>query len=314
MIRRRLAGLLIACLAASCSRDARPAQETASVPARRATAGDRILAFAPSGAEAVLEIDLARLRRNPAVGPLVRAVTAGQVARPDLVGAADLLVFVSYRIGESDAGQLVFAAGAEVERLPGARVLEPDLAAIGPPALLDRVDLVRAGAAPALATDRALLRVRALAMPERAHGASLRMAARLGFEARLSLARRLELDAVPAWLSVWADVADDLAAVALLGGDGPGEARDLARAVERVRNRVARSGPTRRLGLARTVAGTEVNVRGNEVRTVLVVGPQRLERLVSRVLARLTAPPAQEQAQPGQEGAPASGGTEQQAQ
>jgi hypothetical protein len=304
MIPRRLAALIATVwLAASCSRDARPAQETAPVPARRATAGERILAVAPSGAEAVLEIDLARLRRNPAVGPLVRAVTVSQVARPDLVGAADLLVFVSYRIGESDAGQLVFAAGARVERLPGARVLEPDLVAIGPPGLLDRVDLVRAGAAPALSTDRALLRVRALAMPEHAQGASLRMSARLGFEGRLSLARRLELDAVPAWLSVWADVADDLAAVALLGGDGPGEARDLARAMERVRNRLARSTPTRRLGLARTVAGAEVKVRGNDVRTVLVVGPQRLERLVSRVLARLTAP-AEEQA-------PARGGAEQ---
>lgn len=298
MTRRRLAGLLVIASLAACSRGAGPAQDTAPVPARRATAGDRILAFAPTGAEAVLEIDLARLRRNPAVGPLVRAVTAGQLARPDLIGAADLLVFVSYRIGESDAGQLVFAVGAEVERLPAARVLEPDLVAIGPPALLDRVDLVRAGAAPALSTDRALLRVRALAMPERAQGASLRMSARLGFEGRLSLARRLELDAVPAWLSVWADVADDLAAVALLGGEGPGEARDLARAVERVRNRLARSGPTRRLGLARTVASTEVKVSGSEVRTVLVVGPQRLERLVGRVLARLTAPPAEEQGAP----------------
>jgi len=298
MTPRRLAGLLVIAWLAACSRDAGPAQDTAPVPARRATAGDRILAFAPTGAEAVLEIDLARLRRNPAVGPLVRAVTASQLARPDLIGAADLLVFVSYRIGESDAGQLVFAAGAEVERLPAARVLDPDLVAIGPPGLLDRVDLVRAGAEPALSTDRALLRVRALAMPERAQGASLRMSARLGFEGRLSLARRLELDAVPAWLSVWADVADDLAAVALLGGEGAGEAKDLARAVERVRNRLARSGPTRRLGLARTVASTEVKVRGNEVRTVLVVGPQRLERLVGRVLARLTAPPAEEQQAP----------------
>ena len=286
----RAAAALLGIAVPACSRDARPAQETAPVPARRATAGDRILAVAPTGAEAVLEIDLARLRRNPAVGPLVRAVTASQLARPDLIGAADLLVFCSYRIGEDDAGQLVFAAGGEVERLPQARVLDPDLVAIGPPALLDRVDLVRAGAEPALSTDRALLRVRALAMPDKAQGASVRMAARLGFEGRLSLARRLELDAVPVWLSMWADVADDLAAVALLGGDGPGEAKDLARAVERVRNRLARSVPSRRLGLGRTVARTEVDVRGNDVHMVLVVGPRRLEQLVSRVLARLTAP------------------------
>jgi hypothetical protein len=283
--------LLATILASGCSR-ARPEADApvVSVPARAATAGDRILALAPTGAEAVLEVDLARLRGNPAVGPLVRAVTASQLARPDLMGASDLLVFCSYRVGEADAAQLVFAAGAEVERLPGARVLEADLVAIGPPALLDRVDLVRAGIQPPLSADRALARVRAMAMPERARGASLRMAARLGFEGRLSLARRLELDAVPAWLSVWVDVADDLAAVALLGGDGAGEAQDLAHAVARVRDRLSRTTPARRLGLGRAVARTAVNVQGSEVRVVLVVGPRRLGQLVEHVLARLSAP------------------------
>ena len=292
--------LAIAVPAAACHRDGKsaPAAEAAAVPARRATAGDRILALAPAGADAVLEIDLARLRRNPAVGPLVRAVTAGEVARPDLVAASDLLVFCSYRVGESDAGQIVFASGARVGRLPGARLLERGLVAIAPPALLDRVDLVRAGAQPALSTDRALLRVRALAMPERAEGASLRLAARLGFEGRVSLARRLELDAVPASLSLWVDVADDLAAVALLGGDRAGDAQHIARAVTRVRDRLARSAPARRFGLGRTVAGTGVAIHGSDVRVVLVVGPQRLGQLVERVLSRLTAPPP-EGAKPG---------------
>jgi hypothetical protein len=95
---------------------------------------------------------------------------------------------------------------------------------------------------------------------------------------------------VPAWLSVWADVADDMAAVALLGGEGAGEAKELARAVTRVRDRLARSAPSRRLGVGRTVAATEVDVRGNDVRVVLLVGPRRLARLVDRVMARLTAP------------------------
>ncbi|HTE52905.1 MAG TPA: hypothetical protein VK698_18760 [Kofleriaceae bacterium] len=263
-----------------------------TVPERPVTAGDRILALAPGGADAVLEVDLARLRDNAAVGGLVRAITASELAVPDLIAAADLLVFCSYRVGEADAGQVVFAAGGEVERLPGARLLDKGLVAIGPPALLDRVDLVRAGAQPSLAADRALLRVRALAMPERATGAALRMAARLGFEGRLSLARRLELEAVPAWLSVWVDVADDLAAVALLGGDGAGEAQDLAAAVVRVRKRLARSAPTTRLGLRPTVAATKIEVTGNDVRVVLVVGPRRLGQLVEHVMARLAAPAA----------------------
>ncbi len=298
MTRRRAGLLAIAWLAASCSRDARPAQDTAPVPARRATSGDRILAFAPSGAEAVLEIDLARLRRNPAVGPLVRAVTASELARPDLIGAADLLVFISYRIGESDAGQLVFAAGAEVERLPGARVLDPDLVAIGPPGLLDRVDLVRAGAEPALFDrSRAPARARpghAGARPGRvaAHGGAARLRgppvarapprARRGPHLAVGVGRRGRRSR----------------RCRAAGRRGPRRGQDLARAVERVRDRLARSAPTRRLGLARTVAGTEVKVRGSDVRTVLVVGPRRLDRLVARVLARLTAP-AEQEAPPG---------------
>ena len=95
---------------------------------------------------------------------------------------------------------------------------------------------------------------------------------------------------MPAWLSLWVDVADDMAAVALLAGDGAGEAHELARAVMRVRDRMARSAPVRRLGLSRTVAATEVKVSGTEVKVVLVVGPRRLGQLVDRVLARLTAP------------------------
>ena len=238
----------------------------------------------------MLEIDLARLRANSAVGPLLSALQPSGIARPDLFSAASLLVICSYRVGESDAGQIVFAAGAEVERLPGARVLEEDLVALGPPALLDRVDLVRAGAAPPLRADRALLRVRALAMPERAPGASVRMAARFGFDGRIALARRLELEIVPAWLSLWADVADDLAAVALLGGDGAGDAHELARAAIRLRERVAASAPARRLGLGRIAAQSDVDVKGDEVRVALVVGPRRLGRLVALVLTRLRAP------------------------
>jgi hypothetical protein len=289
----RATALLLAALAACGGKSEPRSAENVQVPTRRATAGERILALAPGGADAVMEVDLARLRANPAVGPLVRAVTATELARPDLIGAADLLLFCSYRVGESDASQLVFATGAEVERLPGARVLEPDLVAIGPPALLDRIDLVRAGVQPSLAADRALLRVRAMAMPDKAQGGSLRIAARLGFEGRLSLARRLELDAMPAWLSLWVDVADDMAAVALLAGDGAGEAHELARAVTRVRDRLARSAPVRRLGLSRTVAATQVKVSGTEVRVVLVVGPRRLGRLVDSVLARLNTPAAE---------------------
>jgi hypothetical protein len=266
----------------------RPGRESVQVPARRATSGDRLLRLAPSGADALLEIDLARLRENRAVGPLVQALTdAG--APDDLVAGADLLLFASYGVGGAAAEQLVLAAGPRVGGLRRARRVADGVVGFGPAALLARLDAVRSGQAAALTADRRLLRARAMAMPARAQGASVRMSASLGFEARLALARRLDLDAVPAWLSVWIDVADDLAAVALLGGDADSQPDDLARAVERLRKRVIKTPLVARLGLARLAQEAQISVRQGQARVVIVIGPRRLAQLVDRVMARLAA-------------------------
>jgi hypothetical protein len=261
------------------------------VPARRSTGGDPVLRRAPSGADAVLEIDLARLRLNPTIGPLVRSMTGAGEVGGDLVAVADLVVVASYRIGETDAGQLVFAAGPEVDKLKGAHRVSEQLVAFGPPALLRRVDAVGAGHEPPLADDRALLQTRAQAMPEKATGASLRMAARLGFEARLALAKKLEIELVPEWLSVWLDVADDLAGVAILGGGADADPQELAVGVGRLRDRVAAATSVRRLGLGPLLEGVRVAVEGRDARVVVVVGPRRLARLVALVMDKMEGQP-----------------------
>lgn len=284
----RAALVVVLCLAAAaCGSKSKTRQSDIEVPGRHVTAGDRILAMAPAGANAVMELDLARLRGNAAVGRLVEAVTGAPAGARDLLGAADVLVVCSYRLGQEDSAQLVFAAGPRSGELAGARRVAPDLVAIGPASLLSRVDAVRAGTEPALSTDRALMRARALAMPDKAQGASLRMAASLDFDARLALAQKLQLDNVPSWISVWSDVADDFAAIALLGAEGAGDARDLARAVARVRDRVAGSDVIVRLGLGPVVASVPIAISSHEVKVVVVIGPRHLARLVERVLDRL---------------------------
>ena len=89
---------------------------------------------------------------------------------------------------------------------------------------------------------------------------------------------------------MWVDVADDLAAVALLGGEGPDDARALGRAVERLRDRTAKASFVRRLGLSRMVADARVTVVGDEVRVVVVIGPRRLAQMIAEMLRRLRAP------------------------
>ncbi len=272
---------------AGCGPKHKTSQKTVEVPARRPTAGDRILAHAPAGADAVLEIDLARLRANPTVGPLVKAVSAAGEVGGGLVAIGEVVVVASYRIGQTDAGQLVFVSGTRVGELAGAHRISDTLVAFGPPALLRQVELIDSGQAASLARDRALQRIRALAMPAGAEGASLRMAADLPFDARLALAKRLEVDVVPEWISLWFDVADDMAGVALLGGGDDADPKDLVTAVTRLRDRLYSAESVQRVGLDALLEDVQVMVQGSDARVVLVVGPKRLARLIASVMDRM---------------------------
>lgn len=279
--------LAAAAALAGCGSKSQSGPKPVEVPARRPTAGDRILAHAPAGADALLELDLARLRRNRVVGPLVTAVTAAGEVGGDLVAIGDAVVIASYRIGQTDAGQLVFVAGPRAGELRGAHRVADGLVAFGPPALLRQVDAVGAGQGAALAADRSLLRTRTLAMPAAAEGASLRIAADLPFDARLALAKRLEVEVVPEWISVWFDVADDMAGVALLGGGADADARDLVKGVARLRDRLMAAESVQRVGLDALLENVEVQATGADARVVLVVGPRRLASLVAMVMDRL---------------------------
>ena len=281
------AALLVASALVGCGPKSKPVSKPVEVPRRQATAGEPIFGHAPAGADAVLEIDLARLRKNPTVGPLVAALTAAGEVGGDLVAIGDVVVIASYRIGQTDAGQLVFVSGRRVGELRGAHRISDRLVAFGPAALLREVDAVGAGQGSALAPDRGLLRPRALPLPAGAPGASLRISADLPFDARLALAKRLEIDVVPEWISVWFDVADDLAGVALLGGGEDADPKDLVTAVSRLRDRLAAAESLRRVGLDALIENVGVTTDGRDARVVLVVGPRRLARLVATVMDRM---------------------------
>jgi hypothetical protein len=272
---------------AACGGKSKSGPRPIEVPARRATAGDAILRHAPAGADAILEIDLARLRGNRTVGPLVKAVTAAGEVGGDLIAIGEVIVIASYRIGQTDAGQLVLVSGPRVGELRGAHRVTDTLVAFGPPGLLRELDAARAGQGATLAGDRSLLRTRALAMPERAEGASLRIAAELPFDARLALAKKLEVDVVPDWISVWFDVADDMAGVALLGGGEDADPQDIVKAVTRLRDRLYSAESMARVGLDVLVEDVVIQASGSDARVVLVVGPKRLARLVASVMDRM---------------------------
>jgi len=275
-------------------------------PAPRGVA-EGILAMLPPGAQVVVELDLARLRANPVVGAVVtRALAertedlpAGVPASP--LAIADQLVLAAYGVGTAQAATLtVLAAPREI---PDASRLADGFYAIGPADWVDqaqqRVALAATGERKlAIAAPAELLELRRRAMPASAPGASLRVTALLSFDARVALARLTGLDAAPAQLSAWADVADDLALVvdcdaADPGNRDPGHRSDARRLEATLRGALAAAAEqpmVRSLGLPSSLAGAKLVSRGSWVRAIIAIGPAHLQRVVERATALLAAP------------------------
>ncbi len=286
----------------------RPAAE-APAPAPEAPA-DRILAMLPQGAQVVVELDLARLRANPVVGEVVtRALAAGVslpgaaaeagAEAPEAAGsplaAADVVVLAAYGVGTSGAATVTLLASKQA--VGGAAKVADGVYALGPGewtaqiaqrgAMLEADGLIRA--------QPELLALRDRAMPPKAPGASLRITARLPFDARIALARQAGLEAAPAQLSIWGDVVDDLAVVVEADAADPGERRAgkaaarLEAAIRGALVSLAAEPVVQALGLPRSLGGARLAVRGTWVRAVIAVGPAHLKRVAARASALLPA-------------------------
>jgi hypothetical protein len=313
----RAAPVVLATLAIACGGDrprVAPRAELAPV-----TPADRILAMLPQGAQVVVELDLARLRANPVVGQVVaRALAertadlpAGVPASP--LAAADQVVLAAYGVGTAQAATLTVLAAPH--DIAGATKLADGFYAVGPPDWIEqvqqRVTLATTGEAKfALRAAPEILELRAHAMPANAPGASLRVTARLPFDARVALARQTGLDAAPAQLSAWGDVADDLALIVDCDAADPGNRSATGRASDAPKRlaatlrgalaAVSEQPAVRALGLPSSLAGARLITRGSWVRAIVAIGPTHLQRIVERAAALLreASPPAAPSAAP----------------
>lgn len=281
------------------------------VPARAeappATVSERLLAMLPQGAQVVVEVDLARLRANPVIGAVVTRALAGRtgevagVPAPPLA-VADQLVLAAYGVGTAQAATVTVLAAPH--DIAGATRLAEGFYAVGPPEWVEQVQqrMALAGTGESGLAIRAapeLLALRGHAMPAGAPGASLRVTARLPFDARISLARQTGIDAAPAQVSAWADVVDDFGLVVDCDAADPGSASggrrgDPARRLEATLRGalavVADQPAIRRLGLPSSLAGARLIAQGTWVRMILAIGPAHLRRVVERAAGLLGEP------------------------
>jgi hypothetical protein len=291
------AGVLVLAAAAACSPPKTPTAALPPMPSETAhakTAADRILPLLPDGAQVVVELDLARLRGNAVVGDVATRALAslGEARVPGLpvavagspLATADALVLASYGVGTSQAATVAIVATKD--EVAGATRIAPDLVALGPTEwiaqLQTRVSLGGTAVAPELAA------LRDHAMPEGAKGAVLRAVARLPFDARVALARETGLDGAPAQLSVWGDVADDLAIVIDADAADPGDrraqnaAKRLAAALHGALVAIANAPIVRAIGVPYALADARLVQRGTWVRAIVEIEPRPLARAVER--------------------------------
>jgi hypothetical protein len=214
----------------------------------------------------------------------------------------DQVVLAAYGVGTAQAATLTVLAAPH--ELAGATAIADGIYAVGPPEWVDqiqqRVALATTGEARfAISAAPELLELRRRAMPEHAPGASLRLSARLPFDARIALARQTGLDAAPAQVSAWADVADDLALVVDCDASDPGDheakgsdaTRRLQAALRGVLAAASDQPAVRALGLPSAIAGAKLVTRGSWVRMIVAIGPARLRRIVERAAAQLPKAP-----------------------
>ncbi|MDX2091807.1 MAG: hypothetical protein SFX73_28355 [Kofleriaceae bacterium] len=290
------------------------------------TAADKILPLLPDGAQVVIEVDLARLRANALVGPLViKALsTDGLPALPGYVpmsplSTAEAIVLASYGVGTPNAATLTIVATKQP--VPGGTRLAEDLVALGPSEWTAQLEaraaigglglgarsneeIADAYASAGIAASPELLRLRDHAMPPKAPGASLRITARLPFDARVSLARQTGLPSAPAQVSVWADVVDDFAIVVDADAADPGDnktgraAKQLEASVRGLLAAAAAEPAVKLLGIPASLNNAKTIAQGTWVRTIIAIGPERLQRVVQRATAYLDTQPAKPTASP----------------
>lgn len=270
---------------------------TPAPPQRAVTAGDRLLKYAPAGANAVLELDIARLRDNAVVGAVV-AVLAADAGTSSFQPwrDADSIAFVAYHMGTPQARMLTLVGAGSVA--PPAVNLGQGVWALGPPQDIDAAIAVTAGRGPALIADQSFLTRRAQAMPEAAKGGALRATAMLEFDARVGLASLLDLAAVPREISIWADVVDDAALIVWTRGDDDADGARLAAVAEHLRSVLSTHPDIRRLRLVPPLAQMKLDRRQDVVRAVAVVGPSRLARAAKLARQLFTERNASEETSP----------------
>ncbi len=265
-------------------------RSTEFVPQRSTTAGDALLSSVPTGADLLLEIDLARLRNNAVVGTILASVAAPEaIAEEHLLRDANTMLVCVYGVGDGAKQLIVLQAHSGVE-LNQAAAIGGGRYAVGDPSLVSRAVALGGGSGESMLEDEEFLRLRSSVMPAEAKWAAVRAVARLDFDARVAVASKVHMSEVPVSLALWGDVVDDLAIVVHVVGEEAASHERLHHAMLSLRSRIAKKPYVRFLGLTTPLGNARITRSDSRVQLVFVLSPKRLALLAERLMRQLQQP------------------------
>ena len=284
-------GLLLAVFSA-CATTQKPERLIDAVPERAATSGEALLGWIPGGAEVLVEVDVARIRDNATVGPIVALMDKLPVKNPlglnwDLIVGIDAIVSASYQVGRANAATVTLVRGEGVSRIANATRLDARTVVLADAVWTQKVQAAGSGKISSMRADHSLLRIRTVAMPEAAEAAAFRVSAKLDFKARVALVREFDLEFAPRTVSLWADVVDDFATVVVLEEGTAARAKSMGKALQSWSEQAAMIPMVRAARLSRAIRSMRVVRQGRRVRAVLLIGPARLQNVVKRVTGKI---------------------------
>ncbi len=244
---------------------------------RAQTAGDAILRYVPDGANLLLEFDLERVRKNEKVG---KAFESGS-SDLSMVGVAKIstLVLAGFHVGTKEAGMLIFVKSKSKPEETFTRV-HGDIYVAGPPQLKKRIAPMKAHPKQSILGDKQLMALRAGAMPEKAKAASFRAVYNIDLQQQLGLANIMGIEVAPSSLSVWADVADDFALVAMANSRSAVEREEVVRAAKRWLFGIVGSEVGQAYQLAKVRPTVRLNSQEKTTVVVATIGPKSLSHYI----------------------------------
>ena len=245
-----------------------------------------LLAMVPYNMDFVFAMNVKRMRTHHQLKHLwtTNALLSSNIANitmKNLVNA-DEMVMVSTSVGTGNADTLTLIRGSNVLAIPNSVRIDKRTIAIGSKPMIAMIQQTINGERSSIINKRNNV---INAMPLKALSFSVYAFGCFTFDARVSLARLLDLNSVPVCVSAWGDVVDDLAIIVHMTGKDTLEAVGLKKDFTAWIKKISKQAWVKRWGLLTGFQKVDVVQIGSYIRAVMLLNPKYFHFILNKIKA-----------------------------